>query len=355
MSPSLSVVIPSLNGADGVRRCLRALERQTIRSALEVIVVDDGSSDDTGEVAAAHHAVVVRHATNRGVSAARNSGIKVASAPVVAFLDDDCEPCSTWAETVVADYGADVVAMGGSIVPGPGPGVVLGYLARHNPLAPQELELASSNNMLYRLGLYLRRQWVATPRTGRRAVVSVPAANMSVRRMALVAIEGFDERITFGSEDEDLCRRLTAAYPGTHLLYNPEAQVVHHFRSSFRAMMRRRRVYGRGSALMYHKWSDVRPTVFPFPAMVAAVFFLAVWFPWLVGVAVLIPHACYPNGLRSAVKKRKPSLLLDAYLQLAEETADDVGFIEGLWDYRHLRSRRVRSGRVSPRIRLRPK
>src|ERR1700761_1230496 len=98
----MSVVICSLNGAPGVDRCLRALAAQTIRSSLEVIVVDDGSSDGTSAAGRAHTAVVVRHPTNLGLAAARNTGLGVSTAPVVAFLDDDCEPEPQWAERLLA-------------------------------------------------------------------------------------------------------------------------------------------------------------------------------------------------------------------------------------------------------------
>ena len=71
----LTVVICSLNGAAGVDRCLRALAGQTIRSRLEIIVVDDGSADGTSEVGRRHGARVIRHPVNRGLAAARNSGL----------------------------------------------------------------------------------------------------------------------------------------------------------------------------------------------------------------------------------------------------------------------------------------
>src|ERR1700761_1868908 len=109
----LAVVICSLNGEDGVRRCLVALLRQTIRRRLEVIVVDDGSIDGTSDVARAYGARVIRHPVNRGLAAARNSGIRAASASLVAFVDDDCEPEPEWAERLVAAYSEGVIGVGG--------------------------------------------------------------------------------------------------------------------------------------------------------------------------------------------------------------------------------------------------
>jgi glycosyltransferase involved in cell wall biosynthesis len=336
VSPRLSVVVCSLNGAAGVDRCLRALAAQTICSSLELIVVDDGSTDATSDVARAHGTIVIRHVTNRGISAARNSGARVASASIVAFLDDDCEPEPKWAEQLIAAYDKHVVAVGGPLLVSGDAGFMLGYLARHNPLDPQELELANSDKMPYRLYLYLRRQWEPQQQRGRRDVFSFASANMSVRRQAFIEVGGFDERIRFGSEDEDFCRRLLRAFPATRLVFEPGARVLHHFESSLSDTLRRSRVYGRGSALMYRKWPSVRPTFFPGPVIVLAMLVSSVRLPILIAVALLAPHLLYPQGLRAAIIERRAQCLLDAYLYLAQEGCDDVGFLEGLWRFRHL-------------------
>ncbi|HUC26326.1 MAG TPA: glycosyltransferase [Streptosporangiaceae bacterium] len=338
MSASLSVVIPSLNGADGVERCLRALRGQTIWSELEIIVVDDGSTDGTRRVAAAGGAIVVRHPIRRGVSAARNSGIAAASAPYVAFIDDDCEPRPEWAEQLIAAYDASVVGVGGSIVAATEPGIIPGYLARHNPLNPQEQDLARSDSVPYRFWLYLRKQWTAQQHCGRREVVSLPAANLSVRRQALVDVGGFDERIRFGSEDEDLCYRLRHRFSNSCLIFEPDAIVTHYFRPSLRDTMRRSRLYGRGSALMYRKWPQVPPTVFPFPVVVVAALISSAWFPLWLPVVAAVPHALYPQGIRATGRGRGIACMLDAYLQLIQEACDDVGFVQGLWEFRNFAS-----------------
>jgi hypothetical protein len=63
---------------------------------------------------------------------------------------------------------------------------------------------------------------------------------------------------------------------------------------------------------------------------------LSVRIPVLIAVVVMVPHLLYPKGLRTAVADLRPQCLLDAYLQLLEEGSDDVGFLEGLWRFRHL-------------------
>ena len=336
MSPRLSVVICSRNGAAGVDRCLRALAEQTIRPAPEVIVVDDGSADGTADVACGHGAVVLRHETSRGPAAARNTGARVASAPILAFLDDDCEPEPRWAEQLVGTYRGDVIGVAGALLVGGRPGFMLGYLARHNPLEPQELNLARSRRLWYRLYLYLARQWAPPRARGPRDICSCAAANMSVWHDAFREVGGFDERISFASEDDDLCRRLRQAFPAGRLVFAPGARAVHHFKPSPWDALRRRRAYGQGAARMRRKYPDVPPTVFPWPVAVLAGLALSAFVPVVLAAVALAPQLLYPAGLRAAVRERRPSCLLDAYLQLAEECCADLGFIEGWWRFRRL-------------------
>lgn len=87
MSPGVAVVIPAYNAGPFLAQALSSLEQQTLPPD-EVVVVDDGSTDDTVAVAEAHGANVVRQ-RQRGPGAARNSGIAATTAPWIAFLDAD--------------------------------------------------------------------------------------------------------------------------------------------------------------------------------------------------------------------------------------------------------------------------
>jgi glycosyltransferase involved in cell wall biosynthesis len=334
MSSELSVVICSLNGADGLGRCLRALDAQTIRPVLEIVVVDDGSTDNTSEVASADGAILIRHAVNHGLSAARNSGVAAASSPIIAFLDDDCEPDPEWAERVIAGYELNILGVGGPVIPRAPMGFMSGYLRRHNPLRPLEIDLARSEGLAYRFFLYVRRQWSWSERGGLRDVYAFAGANMSFRRDVLLQIGRFDERFRFGAEEGDLCRRLGHTFPSGRLVFVPEAKVVHHFEPSLRDTLRRSRAYGRGSARLFRKWPTVSPTFFPGPVAVLATMILAIHLPLLIAAALLMPHLLYPQGMRLALGKRRVQCLLDAYVQLAQEGCEDLGFLEGLWRFR---------------------
>jgi glycosyltransferase involved in cell wall biosynthesis len=336
MPAEISVVIASLNGADGVDRCLRALATQPNRSRMEIIVVDDGSSDNTAAVARAHGVAVISHPRNLGLATARKSGVNAATADIVAFLDDDCEPEPGWAEHLLAGYSDDVAGVGGTVVPRAAPGFLAGYLTRNNPLSPLELDLAHSNSIPYRFFLYLRSQWSGRRRTGRRDVYAFLGANMSFRRKVIFDVGHFDDRFHFGGEELDLCLRVTQGTPSGRLAFVPESLVVHHFEPELRDTLRRSRAYGIGSARLYRKWPSLPPTLFPGPVIVLMLIAMSPWVPVLVVATILMPHLLYPRGFRHAFRHRQSAAILDAYVQLAQETCHNVGFVEGLWRFRRL-------------------
>jgi len=88
--PRVSVIIPTFNRFQKVVRAIESVLNQSIKD-FEIIVVDDGSTDNTNQALARYISSIkyIRQPVNRGVSAARNIGIKSSTAPWVAFLDSD--------------------------------------------------------------------------------------------------------------------------------------------------------------------------------------------------------------------------------------------------------------------------
>ncbi len=114
--PLVSVVVPTRNRSGAILRCLRGLARQSY-PWYEIVVVDDNSVDDTGQVidqfCAEHPHLVVKRLRNEpqcGANPSRNRGISASSGSYIAFLDDDCIPCPDWIDRLIAAFSSERIA-----------------------------------------------------------------------------------------------------------------------------------------------------------------------------------------------------------------------------------------------------
>lgn len=85
----ICIIMPAYNEADAIGEVLDKLVPMATEHGWEVIVIDDGSSDDTGKIAGEHGAKVLTHLHNRGYGASLSTGIKATDADVVVFIDSD--------------------------------------------------------------------------------------------------------------------------------------------------------------------------------------------------------------------------------------------------------------------------
>lgn len=114
-APRVSVVVPVRDRCEFLGGLFDALDRQTFTD-FEVVIVDDGSTDGSGDAArtatCAGRAVRVVQTEGRGAVAARTAGVAVAAGEILAFTDSDCLPERGWLEAAVAaiDRGAELVA-----------------------------------------------------------------------------------------------------------------------------------------------------------------------------------------------------------------------------------------------------
>ena len=223
--PRVSVVVCSYNGGRTLDACLESLT-QLDYPDVEVIVVDDGSTDDTRQILRRFPTVVAIHQPNLGLSAARNAGLRAASGAVIAYTDSDCVADRDWLSHLVHQLqttGADAVG-GPNIAPDDG-----WLVACINTSPGQPTHVLVSDQV----------------------AEHVPGCNMAFRREALEAIAGFDPRFRRAGDDVDLCWRLQES--GRWITFSPGAMVWHHRRSHPRAYFRQQAGYGEAEALLRFK------------------------------------------------------------------------------------------------------
>ena len=100
----ISIIIPTFNGASRIGHCLDALLKQRHNHDTEILVVNDGSTDETADVVARYPSVRLINQANAGPAAARNRGAKEAKGAIILFTDDDCIPVPDWLCSMVTPF-----------------------------------------------------------------------------------------------------------------------------------------------------------------------------------------------------------------------------------------------------------
>lgn len=100
----VSIIIPTFNGASRIGNCLDALQKQIADRDAEIIVVNDGSTDNTIEVVKRYPGVRLISQANAGPASARNLGASEAKGTIILFTDDDCVPMPNWLDTMLTPF-----------------------------------------------------------------------------------------------------------------------------------------------------------------------------------------------------------------------------------------------------------
>jgi GT2 family glycosyltransferase len=238
--PAVNVIIPVLNGAGTLRACLKALREQTYQGDIIPVVINDGSTDNTAEVAGEFPKVRLLEQENRGRAAARNRGIAASDAQIIAFTDADCVPQKDWLEKLIARLQEHERR-----------GVVSGSVA-----------LPASSNLWQRLD---HQAWAHSigPEAPAGPTIFGSTANMALLRTVFNAVGGFDPRLR-GSEDSDLAFRIYGG--GYENFFEPGAVVMHdHPRTTLGAFLRQRFNYGRWTIQTVLKHKPLPPYSWMFP------------------------------------------------------------------------------------------
>jgi glycosyltransferase involved in cell wall biosynthesis len=217
--PLVSVVIPVWNDVRGLAACLSGLRAQTYPAKqIEVIVVDNGSSDGSLEFASSFAGVLTLSEPTPGSYAARNTGLKRAQGDYIAFIDSDCRPCETWIEDGIA-----------AAIKEPKLGILAGHVelsyegCPESPAVLYERMFSFNQDLNAKMGSCVGANWLSP-------------------KSVLESFGGFDASLRSGG-DTQLSRQISEA--GYSVRYCAAMLVHHPARATIRSLAaKRRRVVG---------------------------------------------------------------------------------------------------------------
>ena len=290
----VSVVIPARNSGTDITDVLTAVFGQQVDAPLDVVVVDDGSSDNTVSLANHFPCRVISSPAGSGSPArARNLGARESRGDPIVFLDSDCIAQPGWLKAILQAHGEGHAVVGGAIDMPPG----LSFTARAD----------------YLCGFYL-----VHGQCPRGPVPHHPPPNLSFRRNAFVASGGFSEAwpLYYTNEERQPLARLREMRES--ILFEPDAAVQHRNRPGLFAMLKRHYRWGftaieskhstRSARMAWlYRWPLVTALSVPILAIGHSVFIVGLWlrhgrFEIILHVPlVLISRIAYGIGMLAGV------------------------------------------------------
>ncbi len=190
---NISFVIPVLNGEKYIRQCIDSIVAESEEQD-EIVIVDNGSTDDTVGIINTYKNVGLLICPQLTVSALRNQGAKESSKTLLAFIDADCVLGKDWRKRVMSVMSDEAVHAAGSLVDVPGE------------------------------ACWIEKAWFAQKPNEKRQAKYINTANLIVRRSVFEDLGGFN-KILISDEDCEFGERLNKA--GYGMLEDPEIRVVH--------------------------------------------------------------------------------------------------------------------------------
>src|SRR5207248_4928210 len=225
-APLVSVIVCSHNGARTLTECLNTLGKIHYPN-YEVILVDDGSTDNTAQIAAQFPKVRYIHQDNLGLSVARNTGAAAAKGDVFAYTDSDCMADPDWLYYFVGTLvSGEYAGVGGPNMSPPAQDAIQACVAAA-PGGPSHVLLTDT------------------------VAEHIPGCNMAFYRWAFEQVGGFDPEYHKAGDDVDFCWRLQQS--GCVIAFSPTAIVWHHRRFTLRAFLKQQEGYGEAESLLRFK------------------------------------------------------------------------------------------------------
>ena len=342
----VSIIIPAFNAERTLAECLTACMQQTHRDC-EIIVVDDGSTDRTPDIArqfaarddcgncgagvppaqGASVSVRVRpcssvlyfHQQNKGPAAARNLGAANATGDILAFTDSDCVPRPDWIERLLEGFTEGVVGVGGTYA------------------------IANPHSLLARI---LHEEIATRHERSNDGVDFLGSFNVGYLRSAFESAGGFDESFSKASaEDNDLSYRLIDA--GGRLQFRRDAVVAHYHPTRLWPYLRTQARHGYWRMKLYRKHPRRASTGDQYASLIdltapplaltlcVALPAQALWEGWPLNLAALLLALAYafirvPLARRIYRRTRDPKMYLFGLVALLRDIARGLGMVAGI-------------------------
>ena len=285
--PKASVVVCSYNGAKTLDRCLTSLKEINYPS-YEVILVDDGSTDNTQEIAASHNWVKNVRQENKGLSFARNVGAHASCGDVIVYTDSDCMADPDWLYYLMGTLlSGDYAGVGGPNISPPAENWVQACVSAA-PGGPNHVLLTDV------------------------VAEHIPGCNMAFHRWAFDQVGGFDPEYRKAGDDVDFCWRLQQS--GGVIAFSPAAIVWHYRRFTLQAFRKQQQGYGEAESML-----RFQHLVFFGPTGTAkwkGQIYGAPRFTWLVNKPIIY-HGVFGEGLFQSIYPT-PQSEIAAYLSSIE-------------------------------------
>lgn len=312
-----SIIVPTFNGASRIGNCLDSLQRQVAGRDVEILVIDDGSTDNTAEVAGRYGGVRVISQANAGPAAARNRGAMESRGAIILFTDDDCVPLPDWLSAMLEPFGdAEVVGAKGV------------YRTRQTAIVARFVQIEYEDR--YR-------------RMARHSSIDfVDTYSAGFRRDRFLEIGGYDTSFPVAcAEDIELSYRMSAR--GWAMKFVPAAVVYHTHPDTLSRYLKKKFKFAFWRVLAVRKnpgkaFKDSHtPQVMKLQLLFAPALSLAIVLdlavrPWLLcSVLVLAAFLCsaLPFAVRAMIKDPFVGLLAPALLA-ARSCAQMLGVAAGL-------------------------
>jgi glycosyltransferase involved in cell wall biosynthesis len=292
----VTIVIPARNEAARIGPLVRAVLAQDARARrIEVIVVDDGSTDGTADAARAAGARVLEPEAGREIgnpAVGRNRGAALASGDPIVFLDADCTPADDWLGRLLDEHERGAEVVGGS------------------------LDLPPDLSLTARCDYYCGWYHVHSRRQGGE-VSNHPPGNLSVRRDVFARTGGFTEQQPIAYSHEELAWQAAMRRAGGRIVFVPQARVYHHNRPGFGNLLRRNYRWGYSAIESKARTGAARAAwVYRYPALLVAG-----------SLPIALGTTAYILGCWLRARVMEPLLLLPAVL--AARLAYSAGLVAG--------------------------